>query len=63
MGIPITQDILYKPFHPDTKVDTRYINIIQLTCVASTFQFENVRFGILKHGTVYNLPQVENDGV
>ena len=40
-----------------------FIYMIQLTCVYSTLKLDHENFDILKHGTVYNILKVENDGV
>ena len=39
------------------------VYIIQSPCVGITLKFDNVIFDILKHGTVYNILQIKNNGV
>ena len=63
LGVPISQYILYKQFHPNIELDTRFINIVQLPCVSSTLKFDNFISNIWKHGTVYNILQIKNNGV
>ena len=63
LGVPISQEIIYKQCFPTTKLDASLIKIIQSHSLSSKIKFDNGRFDIFKYITVYNLIQVENDGI
>ena len=47
LGVPISQETLYKQSHYKIKVDTRFVDILHELCVAHKLKFENDIFDIL----------------
>lgn len=55
LGLPIPQELIYKQFHTNIKVDNWLVDTIQAPCIANTLKCENFRFEILKYGKFYYL--------
>ena len=63
LGVTISQQILYKIFHPKLKVGIKFLELVQSTYIASILKFGDVIFDILRHGTFYNLLQMDQYGL
>ena len=63
LGVPILQEIPYKQCYLNIKLNTRFVDTIQVHCVDNTQKVENFIFDILKHIMVYNIIQVGNDDI
>ena len=56
LGLPISQETLYKQSHYKIKVDTRFVDILHKLFDAHKLKFENVRFDILRYNSLKYSP-------